>query len=143
MVNFWDSSALVPLVVPEKNSLALLDFKESSEMIFTWTLAPVEVLSAFYRLLRTKEISPETHQNAAITWKAVEDALELINETESVKAKAKRILNLHPLKAADALQLAAALAAASDNPPDHTFVSLDNSLRTAAQKEGFQIFPQP
>jgi len=51
-----------------------------------------------------------------------------------------RLLRIHPLRAADALQLAAALTAA-ENPGALAFVSLDDRLSDAARREGFSILP--
>lgn len=52
---------------------------------------------------------------------------------------AHRLLRVHPLRAADALQLAAATIAAERRPPTLTFVTLDDRLRAAADREGFRI----
>ncbi len=51
-------------------------------------------------------------------------------------------LGTHPLKSADALQLAAALVWAGNTTRDHHFVCLDKRLRKAAGKEGFRILPE-
>lgn len=64
-----------------------------------------------------------------------------ISLVEAVKPRAKRLLGLHTLKAADALQLGAALAATYDNPVGWEFVCLDQGLRKAAGREGFVIVP--
>jgi hypothetical protein len=45
------------------------------------------------------------------------------------------------MKAADALQLAAALRWAAEQPDGHEFVSLDETLRRAAKVEGFTVLP--
>lgn len=48
---------------------------------------------------------------------------------------------MHALRSADALQLAAALVACDERPRGETFVSLDERLRNAAQREGFTVLP--
>lgn len=48
----------------------------------------------------------------------------------------------HPLKAADALQLAAALRWCEGNTRGAGFVCLDNQLRRAASEEGFDVLPE-
>jgi predicted nucleic acid-binding protein len=58
-----------------------------------------------------------------------------------VRERALRLVAVHPLRAADALQLAAALLATGDHPPGHTFVCLDERLRHAAEREGFTAKP--
>jgi hypothetical protein len=56
-----------------------------------------------------------------------------------VREVARRYLRVHPLRAADALQLAAAFVAAERRPPTLTVVTLDDRLRAAAEKEGFVL----
>lgn len=54
-----------------------------------------------------------------------------------------RVLLLHPLRAADSLQLAAAFVWANGHPAGHHFVCLDERLRQAAIQEGFIVLPKP
>lgn len=61
--------------------------------------------------------------------------------SEAIRARADRLLAVHPLRAADALQLAALLAASEERPADLPFVTLDDRLAEAARKEGFSILP--
>lgn len=58
-----------------------------------------------------------------------------------VRERAHRLLEIHPLRAADALQLSAALIATEDQPNGFGFVTCDEVLATAAEKEGFTVFP--
>jgi len=60
--------------------------------------------------------------------------------SEPVRAMAQRLLRLHPLRAADSLQLAAAIIASEQDPPSLDFVSLDERLNAAAGREGFRLF---
>jgi hypothetical protein len=62
---------------------------------------------------------------------------------EAVKVQARRLLRLHPLRAADALQLGAALEWARGNPSGRTFLTLDKQLALAASREGFNVLPGP
>jgi len=59
-----------------------------------------------------------------------------------VRDTAKRLLRVHALRAADALQLAAASVLADGDPGSVTVVSLDDRLRDAARREGFQLLPR-
>jgi len=56
-------------------------------------------------------------------------------------ACAKRCLMVHPLRAADALQLGAALVACGDDPHGFEFVCVDERLNEAARREGFTVRP--
>ena len=58
---------------------------------------------------------------------------------ETVREHAESALAAHPLRAADALQLGAALVAAAGNPETLQFVTLDRRLAVAAEREGFPV----
>lgn len=51
------------------------------------------------------------------------------------------LLELHPLRAADALHLAAALLAVEERPQGLGFVTFDLRLADAAEREGFAVLP--
>ena len=59
--------------------------------------------------------------------------------TAPVREQAMRLLRVHPLRAADALQLAAALVAAGFQPDGLPFVTLDSRQADAAEREGFTV----
>jgi hypothetical protein len=59
-----------------------------------------------------------------------------------IRDRALRILAVHPLRSADALQLAAALVYCSEQPREEPFVCLDDRLRQAARTEGFILVPE-
>ena len=48
-------------------------------------------------------------------------------------------VRVHPLRAADSLQLAAALASAEEDPSGVGFVCFDIRLNEAASREGFTV----
>jgi predicted nucleic acid-binding protein len=71
--------------------------------------------------------------------KLVYSAMAQIVVLEQVAERALRVLDLHTLRAADALQLAAALVASRERPQDLPFVTLDEHLAEAAEREGFPL----
>ena len=62
-----------------------------------------------------------------------------VDPSDSVREAAVRFLRVHPLRAADAVQLAAAYIAAERRPSSLELVTLDNRLAMAARKEGFAV----
>ena len=62
-----------------------------------------------------------------------------IEPIEIVRENALRFLRVHPLRAADALQLAASFVAAERRPSSLEVVTLDERLADAARKEGFEL----
>ena len=70
------------------------------------------------------------------------DVSDVIEPCIRLRDRAGRLVAAHPLRAADALQLAAALMWCDDTPSTVTpFVCLDERLRNAARREGFSILP--
>jgi uncharacterized protein len=64
-----------------------------------------------------------------------------VTPSEDVRERAERLLGVHALRAADALQLAAALIWARERPARLEFVCLDGRLRGIAWREGFAVLP--
>jgi predicted nucleic acid-binding protein len=62
-----------------------------------------------------------------------------IPASTAVRDQSIRLLRVHPLRAADALQLAAALIAATFQPDSLEFISLDGRQSEAAEREGFRV----
>jgi predicted nucleic acid-binding protein len=58
---------------------------------------------------------------------------------DAVRARARRLLETHALRDADALYLGAALVAFEEHTSGVEFVTFDCHLAEAAGKEGFQI----
>jgi hypothetical protein len=62
-----------------------------------------------------------------------------VYDLDAAKVRAHRLLEAHPLRAADALQLAAALIGVFDRPAGFDFVTFDGILGAAAEREGFSV----
>jgi hypothetical protein len=142
-MRFWDSSALVPLVVRQPASPEAERWIADDSAVVTWTLTPVEVLSALRRLVRDGVLADRAAHDVEALAKTLLQRCHVVSDVERVKPVAMRLLRVHALRAADALQLAAALVW-SDGPPEaavlHTF---DQRLGGAAEREGFRVMPAP
>ncbi len=64
-----------------------------------------------------------------------------VEPSETLRSSAEGLLRAHPLRAADALQLSAALLWARGQARRARFVSLDTRLREAAVRVGFDVLP--
>jgi uncharacterized protein len=139
-VRFWDSSAVVPLLVREANServAALLG--EDPDMIVSWS-TPLECASALSRTRRAGHIDVATESALLDVLRELSGEWSEVQPTEHVRLTAMRLLRTHPLRAADALQLAAALAWEA-RPAGDVFITFDDRLATAAALEGFAVNP--
>lgn len=140
-MRFWDSSALVPLIVEQPRSEQAEAWLAADSDLVTWTLSGVEIVSALRRLVRDGALREPT---AAAAEELAADLLRrshVVTDVEHVKPLATRLLRVHALRAADALQLGAALAWAAGSPNDLVLHSFDERLSLAAQREGFRVVP--
>jgi predicted nucleic acid-binding protein len=139
-MRFWDSSALLPLVVNQPASSECDRWLEADGSIAVWTLTPVDISSAMQRLLREGHLSEPIAEAAEARATELMRACHVVVDVEHVKMQAQRLLRLHPLRAADALQLAAALEWSGGRPAGRIIHTLDVRLAAAAKREGFDVF---
>ena len=135
---FWDTSSVVPLRAQEAMTATMTDYLRVDPEMVVWWATRVECASALARLERSglATTDPLARLNMlAAAWHEVE-------ATEQVRRVAERILRVHALHAADALQLAAATVAAEHDPRTLAFVTLDEKLADVASREGFPVVDQ-
>jgi uncharacterized protein len=140
-VRFWDTSAIVPLVVRQAESGLARDWLLEDGELAVWTLTSVELASAVYRLVREGAIPEEMARVAESRADALLATAHFVREVEAVKATASRLLRVHALRGADALQLASAMVWAGGDPRGLTVCAFDARLAPAALKEGFRVLP--
>jgi len=138
-VRFWDSSAVVPLLIQQERSSRAAAWVSGDDAMVMWTLTPVEVVSALRRLVREGALSEDAARVAEVRLGEMLDRSHIVIDVEAVKSLAARLLRLHPLRAFDALQLGAALHWTEGSPQGRTLHTLDNRLAQAAEREGFLV----
>jgi uncharacterized protein len=139
-MRFWDSSAVVPLLISQPATARVQPLIDEVPDVVLWWGTAVECASALARLRREGVLSLEEE---AEVHALLDDWLETCVEVQSsqrLRRSALRLLRIHPLRAADALQLAAALEWAG-MPDGHVLVTLDERLGQAARLEGFHVVP--
>lgn len=136
---FWDASAIVPLLVVEPATRRMQALAERDPDMLAWWGSQVECISALARLERTAALGRKGMALASDRLKQLADGWHEIEPNEVVRESAMRFLRVHPLRAADALQLAAAFTAAEHRPASLQLVTLDERLADAARKEGFAL----
>jgi predicted nucleic acid-binding protein len=138
-VRFWDSSALAPLFVSEPQSFQAERWLRSDPVVIVWTLTRVELLAALARRRREEPRSSRALVAARRQILAAWPEWSEVTAVELVRRHAERLVESHALRAADALQLAAALVAAGEDPGSLEFVSLDERQAASAEREGFRV----
>jgi predicted nucleic acid-binding protein len=106
--------------------------------VTVWWAAPVEVSSAFARLKRTGHLTSAGQVQAQVTLRSIRGDWKEVQPSEELRDHAERLVDRFPLKAADALQLAAAMAWCSAHPSGRAFLSGDRQLLDAARQLGFE-----
>lgn len=140
-MKFWDTSAIVPLCVQEPGSATVKAILIQDPSIVVWWATRTECISALVRHAREGGLSAAGERQArevlgilAKTW------IEIL-PSETGRGTAERLLAVHPLRTADAFQLAAALQWCQRQTAGMSLVSFDTRLREAGYKEGFTLLP--
>jgi predicted nucleic acid-binding protein len=143
-VKYWDASGIVPLLVRQARTHELELVLERDPAVVTWWGTPVECLSALMRLVREGRLTVADARDAERRLTELRHGWDEVLPGEACRRTAERMLRVHALRAADALQLAAALIAADHDSSRLEVVCLDQRLSDAAGKEGFTptVLPQ-
>lgn len=138
-MRFWDSSALVPLLVSETSSSRVLRVYEADPDVVAWWATEVECVSALARLERDGRLTAASFGVGLVRLDGLMMAWQEVQPVVAVRTAAIRLLRVHPLRTADALQLGAAIVASEDRPAALPLVTLDERLALAAEREGFTV----
>lgn len=139
-MRFWDTSALVPLLLDQEATTEVRELLESDGEMAAWWGTPIGCASAAARLRREGRLSVQEEEQVLELLDLLRESWLEILPSEEIRGLALRALRVHPLKAADALQLAAARvwAGSADRPE---LVTYDERLALAARLEGFRVLP--
>lgn len=111
--------------------------------MLAWWGTDIECASALARLERAGQMPLEAVGEALSRLDELRQSWQEIQPLERVKETARRLLQVHNLRAADSLQLAAAVLVSENRPSTLEFVCLDERLAGAARREGFKLITLP
>jgi len=138
MPGFWDASALVPLCVPTASPQHSRKLLHQYPPVVWWG-SLLEVQSALARLNRER-LLPDKHYSTALQRLSIlARGWREIQPTTRLRDIAGNRIALHELRAAGALQLAAALVWCNERPKNRVFLCRDLRLQEAARLEGFDM----
>lgn len=138
-MKYWDSSALVSLLVEERESASRLELLEQDSSVVTWWGSQIECASALNRLHREGAIDAEELGRSLGQLRILSSSWLEVRPLQRVRNRAVRLLRIHPLRGADAVQLASALTASGEHPTTLDIVCSDVRLSQAAIREGFVV----
>jgi predicted nucleic acid-binding protein len=142
-VKFWDASAIVPLVIREAGSDLVRPWLRDDPNIVLWALTRVELVSAIERRAREKKLTAKQRTLALGRIERISRDAHEVSDVVAVRSRAVPLLARHALRAADAVQLSAALLVAEPELPSLTMVVLDRRLAEAAEREGLRVLTWP
>lgn len=133
MKTFFDSSAFAKRYIAEQGSDEVDDICQATDELALCVICVPEIVSALNRRVREKVVGRSDY--AAIKSRLLEDVrdAEIINLTDDVIAYAMVVLEKNPIRAMDALPIAAAKAWKAD-----LFVSADKDQARAAHRMGLK-----
>jgi uncharacterized protein len=142
-VRFWDASALLPLIVEEPGTELALQWLREDQDIVVWGLTRVELASAIERRAREQVLRPAERAAALRRCERVANDAHEVSDLAAARLRAIALLARHSLRAADAMQLGAALLVADPDPASLTMIVLDKRLAAAAEREGLRVLTWP
>jgi predicted nucleic acid-binding protein len=142
---FFDSSALVKRYIHETGTMWVrsIAMPQSGSTILIAHITLAEVVSALMRRSRDGSISPRTARAVRLIMErhAQRDYM-VIGLTDPIVKCAEDLLEKHPFRAYDSIQLASAIEAnhrfLAAGLPAMIFVTADSRLLTVATAEGLQ-----
>ena len=140
-MRYWDASALVPVIVAEPDSESVRARLSEDGHVVTWVWTRTEITSAIERRAREGSLSRQQRYEALERLHAFAASWDEVTEMLAVRARADALLARHPLRAADACQLGAALLVQEECAGTLTFVCLDRRLSLAAERESLRVAP--
>ena len=138
-MRYWDASALVPLVVAEPHSGMVRTWLSEDDGIVTWAWTRTEIASAIERRARDGSLSRPQRREVLRRFDAFAGSWDEVTDALAVRSRANALLARHPLRAADAGQLGAALLIQEQLAGALTFVCLDHRLSSAAELESLRV----
>ena len=100
-MKFWDSSAIIPLCLKEPASETVKHLLKSDEDIVVWWATRAECLSALARRRRDGMLSIHAEVRAKAILSVLSGEWSEVQPSELVRQRTERILQVHPLRAAE------------------------------------------
>jgi predicted nucleic acid-binding protein len=135
---YFDSSALVKLVVEEHGSDISAALWDGADAVMSSGLAYPEVRAALGAAHRGGRISPRSLTKAKAAWERFWEALAIVEPTRELMLEAGNVAERYNLRGYDAVHLASALTVEKS----HIVIAVwDVRLRDAATASGLSIAP--
>jgi uncharacterized protein len=140
---FWDTSAVVPLCCHQSATADTRRLARRYGRMVVWWCTRVEAYGALARLRREGAVTDSGLRQALARLSVLSQAWLEVLAVEAVRESAEALLTRHAIRAADALQLGAALVWCQGRPRRRPFVCFDQKLGGVAAQVGFEVRSKP
>src|SRR5437773_7755460 len=100
-MRFWDSSAVIPLLVPEVMTGPMQKLFDGDPIIVAWWATEIECTSAIARQHRLGQLRDEIAAEAFSRLSALQTSWHEVEPSDEIRESAKRLLRVHDLRTAD------------------------------------------
>ena len=142
-MRYWDASALVPLLVAERDTELVRSWLSDDDRIVTWVWTRTEIVGAVERRTREGSLSRSQRREVLQRLDAFAQSWDEVADVLAVRSRANALLARHPLRAADAGHLGAAVLVQEQIAGVLDFVCLDRRLSSAAELESLRATHRP
>lgn len=136
---YLDSSALIKKYVVEKGTPEVRELFASGEALWTSKVSQAEVWSAFARRRRGGDLTTAQYQTIARSFERDWRAFAVVELSDEVMVMIRNLVERHPLRAFDAIQLASAIWAKRNLGEPVVFVGADELLLRAAEAMALRV----
>ena len=136
MIAYFDTSAVVPLLVAEAGSARAASLWDSADRVVSARMLYPEGRAALAQAHRLGRLTPRQLREVVTELDSHFDQLDLVEIDDTLARRAGELAELHGLRGYDAVHLAAADRV---RDPDLVLVAGDGSLLDAARAEGIAV----
>ena len=140
MIAYFDTSAIVPLLIDEPGTEVARDHWLDADRLVTVRLASIEARAALAQAARSRRINRAQHREDVDALPDLFEQVELVDIDEALVARAGTIAEERALRAYDAVHIAAARTV---DDPRLVVVAGDLELLAAAEAEGMATARTP
>ena len=134
MKAFLDTSAFAKRYLAEHGSDQVLAVCQQADSLVVSVICLPELISTLSRLVREKKLASAAYRKLKADVMADLADVDICQITQDVLGSVVALLEVHPLRAMDALHVACALACAPD-----AFISADHRQLSAAREAGLSV----
>ncbi len=140
MIAYFDTSAVVPLLIAEPGSARAASLWDSADRVVSVRLVYPEARAALAQAERLGRLTARHLRDAVVEFDSLFAEIDLVEVDDALGRRAGELAEVRRLRGYDAVHLA---AAARIRDPDVVVIAGDSTLLGAARAEGMAVAELP